>query len=412
MANVADVAPVPGQTQAEPPARTSIRGLFAQTEIDLRLFGMLVALVVILRHVQHPERRDAHPADQHGHDGRPGGGHRDHRDRHGPGHRVAQHRPVGRVARRPHRHDVRAADDRLAPARPRDRGRRPVPVGPRPRPRDRRSARRSARSRASSSPTSASRRSSSRSAGCCRSAASIWYQSQGAAVTGPRPDVPADRRRRARARSASTITWILGVVGCVAIVALLVQQPAAATALRLPDRGRCGRRSLLGVVGCGDRARAGLVRQQRLLAEGPRRPVRDRPRHHRAARRPADPDRVPVPDHPPHRRDARDDVHREPPPVRALRVRLRRQPRRRRAGRHQHALDDPEDLRADGHPVRARRGDRRGPAQRRDARHRRRATSCTSSPRRSSAARRSPAASGRSRAPSSARSSCSRWPTA
>ena len=48
MANVADVAPVPGQTQAEPPARTSIRGLFAQTEIDLRLFGMLVALVVIL----------------------------------------------------------------------------------------------------------------------------------------------------------------------------------------------------------------------------------------------------------------------------------------------------------------------------------------------------------------------------
>ena len=48
MANVADVAPVSGQTQAQPPARASIRGLFAQTEIDLRLFGMLVALVVIL----------------------------------------------------------------------------------------------------------------------------------------------------------------------------------------------------------------------------------------------------------------------------------------------------------------------------------------------------------------------------
>ena len=48
MANVADVAPVPGQTQAQPPARTSVRGLFAQTEIDLRLFGMLVAFVVIL----------------------------------------------------------------------------------------------------------------------------------------------------------------------------------------------------------------------------------------------------------------------------------------------------------------------------------------------------------------------------
>ncbi len=48
MANVADVAPVPGQTQARPPARASIRRLFAQTEIDLRLFGMLIALVLIL----------------------------------------------------------------------------------------------------------------------------------------------------------------------------------------------------------------------------------------------------------------------------------------------------------------------------------------------------------------------------
>ena len=46
MANVADAAPIPGQ--AEPPTRPSIRGLLAQTEIDLRLFGMLVALGVIL----------------------------------------------------------------------------------------------------------------------------------------------------------------------------------------------------------------------------------------------------------------------------------------------------------------------------------------------------------------------------
>ena len=47
MTNVADATPVPGQ--ASPPApRTSIRGLFAQTEIDLRLFGMLIALIVIL----------------------------------------------------------------------------------------------------------------------------------------------------------------------------------------------------------------------------------------------------------------------------------------------------------------------------------------------------------------------------
>lgn len=44
MTNVADAAP--GQAQAPP--RTSIRGLIAATEIDLRLFGMLVALAAIL----------------------------------------------------------------------------------------------------------------------------------------------------------------------------------------------------------------------------------------------------------------------------------------------------------------------------------------------------------------------------
>jgi D-xylose transport system permease protein len=48
VANVADVAPVPGQTQARPPAGASIRRLFGQTEIDLRLFGMLIALLLIL----------------------------------------------------------------------------------------------------------------------------------------------------------------------------------------------------------------------------------------------------------------------------------------------------------------------------------------------------------------------------
>jgi D-xylose transport system permease protein len=44
--NLADAAPVSGQVQ--PPVRTSIRGLLAQTEIDLRLFGMLLALALIL----------------------------------------------------------------------------------------------------------------------------------------------------------------------------------------------------------------------------------------------------------------------------------------------------------------------------------------------------------------------------
>ncbi len=46
MTNVGDATPVSGQ--AQPPARTSLRGLLAQTEVDLRLFGMLAALAAIL----------------------------------------------------------------------------------------------------------------------------------------------------------------------------------------------------------------------------------------------------------------------------------------------------------------------------------------------------------------------------
>lgn len=48
MSNVADTGPLSSQTQAKPPAGTSVRALFAQTEIDLRLFGMLIALGAIL----------------------------------------------------------------------------------------------------------------------------------------------------------------------------------------------------------------------------------------------------------------------------------------------------------------------------------------------------------------------------
>jgi D-xylose transport system permease protein len=44
--NVADAAPAPDR--AESPARPSVRTLLAQTEIDLRLFGMVLALGVIL----------------------------------------------------------------------------------------------------------------------------------------------------------------------------------------------------------------------------------------------------------------------------------------------------------------------------------------------------------------------------
>ncbi len=46
MTNVADASRLTGKNQS--PAGTSIRGLIAKTEVDLRLFGMVVALAVIL----------------------------------------------------------------------------------------------------------------------------------------------------------------------------------------------------------------------------------------------------------------------------------------------------------------------------------------------------------------------------
>ena len=94
----------------------------------------------------------------------------------------------------------------------------------------------------------------------------------------------------------------------------------------------------------------------------------------------------------------RDDLHRHPPKVRALRLRLRRKPGSRGAGWHQHALDHHEDVHADGPAVRDRRGGRIGKTERRDTRHRGRATSSTSSPRPSSAGHPSRAGSGRCRA--------------
>ena len=47
MANVADTAPAPGQSRTAA-GRSRLRGLLAATEIDVRLFGMLVALAGIL----------------------------------------------------------------------------------------------------------------------------------------------------------------------------------------------------------------------------------------------------------------------------------------------------------------------------------------------------------------------------
>ena len=136
--------------------------------------------------------------------------------------------------------------------------------------------------------------------------------------------------------------------------------------------------------------------------------VRGRARDPDPARWPPDPDRDRHPGPHRHRHRRGHDGPRDTTPIRALRVRDRRQPGGRGAGRHQHPADDHEDLHRDGHARRHRGGRDLGAVECSHARLGDWASSSRSSRRRSSVARRSPAASARSPVACSARSSCSR----
>ena len=139
----------------------------------------------------------------------------------------------------------------------------------------------------------------------------VWYLSNGAAVSGLDPNFQLIGGG-AQGSIGGTLTWVLGLVGVVAIIALLINGrrqrrrygfPRPTDVGRGPDR----RRRLRG------RARPGRVRQREPVAGGPR--ESDRPRAELGAgtrRRLEDPDGFPVPDHPAPRRDARDDLHRRP----------------------------------------------------------------------------------------------------
>ena len=96
----------PAIAPATDPAGRSWRDLVASTEIDTRLLGMVVRarrhLDRLPRHVARRLPDVAQPVEPVG----PERVHRDHGDGHGAHHRVAQHRPVGRVAARvPRLHD-------------------------------------------------------------------------------------------------------------------------------------------------------------------------------------------------------------------------------------------------------------------------------------------------------------------
>ena len=104
-----------------PPARPSSAALIAA---DARSTSACSACSSPWRHpdrIRDRHRRQDPAAGQHRHPVSPDHGRRDHGDRHGPGHRVPQHRPVGRLARRRRRHGLRVADDRLAAKHPRHR---------------------------------------------------------------------------------------------------------------------------------------------------------------------------------------------------------------------------------------------------------------------------------------------------
>ena len=117
-----------------------------------------------------------------------------------------------------------------------------------------------------------------------------------------------------------------------------------------------------------DRPRRGLARQQRILAGPARQPVRRAHGIVEPAGGLEHPNRHRLPGRDPHRGRVGDDVRRPPSPVRPLRLRHRRQPRCRRARRHQRPSDDAAHVRADGRALRGQRRHPDGPPQRR--RHR------------------------------------------
>jgi D-xylose transport system permease protein len=77
----------------------------------------------------------------------------------------------------------------------------------------------------------------------------VWYQSQGAAVVGMDPTFDLIGGG-AQGSVGGLITWILGIVGCVAIVALLYNSRRQRRRYGFPLRPMWAE-ALLGVVGCG-----------------------------------------------------------------------------------------------------------------------------------------------------------------
>ena len=177
---------------------------------------------------------------------------RHHGDRHGAGHRHAQHRPVGRLDARLHRHGHGRRPGRSPAEAPRLRtsGHLDHRAGGRLVARRRASA----RSRASSSPISAVPSFIVTLGGLLVWRGAAWWVTSGQTVA------PLDSTFQLMGGGpegsiGATWSWVVGVVACVAVVLLLAQRPRAAQAFRLSAAADLGR---------------GLPRRRRLRAD-PRR---------------------------------------------------------------------------------------------------------------------------------------------
>ena len=127
-------------------------------------------------------------------------------------------------------------------------------------------------------------------------------------------------------------SWILGIVACAGIVASIFMARRRRQRYELAVRPMWAD-VMFAALGCAGRHRRGRPGGQQV---------------HLAGHQQADGCRLPGGD--PHRRHAADDLPRPAPPLRPVRVRLRRQPRGCRAGRHQHPPHRDAHLHPDGRP--------------------------------------------------------------
>ena len=153
---------------------------------------------------------------------------------------------------------------------------------------------------------------------------SVWLLSSGAAVSGLHGNF-----RLIGGGVAGSIggvaTWALGIIGCFAIIFLLFHGRRQRHRFGFAVRPMWAE-VLLGVLGCALVIGIVAFANANFWPARPCQPVRGRQRDHRASRGPEDLRRVPVADPPRHRRDAGHDLPRDPATVRSLRVCLWREP--------------------------------------------------------------------------------------